>query len=136
MSSANTNNTTGNASRTERRLRNRSKGHVDGRALHLAMKRDSREQKFGAFERNARIISKAIKARPCRTADPVLSVSLVEGVSSLDNEWGRGAFYDGCYDNMWDLKTQRWIACRWMLYYDGGSPSSPLSPMSDLFDED
>ena len=52
------------------------------------------------------------------------------------SEWGRGDFYDGCYDNMWDLKTQRWIACRWMLDYDGGSPSSPLSPMSDLFEED
>ena len=63
MSSANTNNTTGKASRAERRMRNRSKGHVDGKALHLAMKRDSREQKFGASNLRDRTISKAIKAR-------------------------------------------------------------------------
>lgn len=81
MSSANTNNTTSNASRTERRLRNRSKGHVDGKALHLAMKRDSREQKFGAFERNARIISKAIKARQTK------QWVIIEGDLTLDRDW-------------------------------------------------
>ena len=66
-----TNSTTTDASRIGCNMRNRSTKYVRGKAVHVAIKRERQQEKFGASKLRDRTISKAIKARQGKQWDTI-----------------------------------------------------------------
>jgi hypothetical protein len=99
---------TTNASRTERNMRNRSTTYVGGKAVHVAIKRDRQQEKFGASKRHKRVISLAIMARQTK------QWAIIEGDLTLHGD---------CDDAVWIEDFTSTLATPSREYIDTRTPA-------------